>query len=135
MQRLLLALIATGTAASLAAACKDSSSPDVLAGTYALQSVNSEALPATLAQLGSNKLEAASGTLVLEADGTFVLTTELRITEDGSISTETATDTGVWEIVGVEITLRDSDGRETTGGVNGATVTLVISQVPWLYQK
>ena len=135
MQRLLLALIATGTAASLAAACKDSSSPDTLAGTYALQSVNSEALPATLAQLGSNKLEAASGTLVLEADGTFVLTTELRITEDGSISTETATDTGVWEIVGVEIALRDTDGRETTGGVNGATVTLVISQVPWLYQK
>ena len=135
MQRLLLALLATGTAASLATACKDSSSPDTLAGTYALQSVNSEALPATLAQLGSNKLEAVSGALVLDTDGTFVLTIQLRITDDGSISTETASDTGEWDIVGIEITLRDSDGRETTGGVNGTAVTLVVSEVPWLYQK
>ncbi len=135
MQRLLLALLATGTAATLAAGCKDSSSPGTLAGTYALQSVNSEALPATLAQLGGNKLEAAGGALVLDAGGTFSLTTELRITDDGSISTETASETGEWEMAGIEITLRASDGKETAGGVNGTTVTLAISQVPWLYRK
>lgn len=135
MQRLLLALLATGTAATLTAACKDSSGPDNLAGTYTLRSVNSQALPAMLAQLGGNKLEAASGALVLDADGTFSLTTELRITDDGSMSTETANDAGEWEIAGIEITLRASDGGETAGGVNGTSVTLVISQVPWLYEK
>jgi hypothetical protein len=37
--------------------------------------------------------------------------------------------------VGTEITLIGEDGGETTGGVTGSAVTLVISQVPWMYRK
>jgi len=106
-----------------------------MAGTYALQSIDDEPVPVTLAVLGSNKLEAMSGMLVLSDDGTFNLTTELHITNNGSTSTETASDHGDWESEGLEITLMDSDGGRTTGGMDGTTVTLVISQVPWLYQK
>ena len=135
MQRLLLALLATGTAASLAAACGDSFSPEGLAGTYSLQSVNEEALPATLAELGSNKLEAMSGTLVLSDDGTYNLTTQLRTTNSESTSTDTTSDHGDWESEGTEITLMDSDGGRTMGDVGGATVMLAISQVSWLYQR
>lgn len=135
MQRLLLALLATGTAASLATACKDSSSPDTLAGTYALQSVDDEALPATLAELGSNKLEAMSGMLVLSDDGTYNLTTQLRTTNGDSTSTDTASDHGDWEFEGTEITLMDSDGGRTRGDVGGTTVMLEVSQVPWLYER
>jgi hypothetical protein len=76
-----------------------------------------------------------SGSLLLSDDGTFTLTTELRITEGGSSRTEMASDEGEWSLEGMDLTLRAGDGLETTGRVHGKTITLSISRVPWLYMK
>src|SRR5690606_13674093 len=74
------------------AACSDDddpSGPDVEAsGTYALASVNGEALPYTLLVSEGDSVEVVDGHIELNVDHTFTDSTTFRITEGGTITSE-----------------------------------------------
>jgi hypothetical protein len=82
--------------AMLCIACSDSTGPDAThVGVYHLRTVNGDALPFTLAQVGADRVEVASGYIVLNADGTFTDRTTFRIVEAAGeqVTDETATGT------------------------------------------
>ena len=86
MRRLLSAL-----ALSLAlplAAC-DSTSPDEgIDGEYVLQSINGGTLPWLVVEVGADKLEVVSGSILLRKDGSFLDRTTFRVTQNGTTRNE-----------------------------------------------
>ena len=90
------------------AACSDDddpSGPDVEAsGTYALASVNGEALPYTLLVSEGDSVEVVDGHIELNVDHTFTDSTTFRITEGGTITSEVEVYTGSYSQTGNALT-------------------------------
>ncbi|MGH7709992.1 MAG: hypothetical protein ACREOG_01840 [Gemmatimonadaceae bacterium] len=70
--------------------------PDVVVGLYTLATVNGQALPVVVDQLGNDKAEVTAGTVTLRADRTFTDITQVRLTIAGNVTNETETATGTW---------------------------------------
>lgn len=66
----------------LCAGCSEAVGPEPShVGLYSLRTVNGSPLPFTIAQLGDERVEVASGHIILNVDGTFTDHTTFRIVE------------------------------------------------------
>lgn len=119
------------------AACDgtDSVGPNPIAGSYALITLNGAALPATVTAAGPYRLEATSGELRLEGDGTFSISFSLRETTPDGVSSRTSASAGAYRLDQTSLLLRTSEGQEFLGTIAGNTVTLVIAGGVYVFQK
>lgn len=136
MRKLLIASLAALSLA--AAACSDSTAPaPSVAGTYALQSVNSTALPFTLVTEGAYKLEVLSDSYQLRDDGTYAGTTSMRETAGTDVSLTDEPSHGTWSRSGNSIVLTDSDDPtiKKTAALDGAKLTVSVDGYTLVYVK
>ena len=122
MRRLVLAL----SAASILA-CGDSSGPEFSSavGTWNLVTVNGSALPFTIELSQIYRLELLSDVFVASENGTYIESTTLRDTENGTATTRTEPSSGTWTQTNNTVTVTESGGTETaTATVSGNTITL-----------
>jgi hypothetical protein len=126
MRRILLLGIAL-----ILAACGDvvdppaTPTPTTIAGSYHLTSVDGESLPFLLIDLGAYQARLVSGTLAMNADGSYVLDFGLRIDDSGRVRTGTDSDSGAWIIVRDSIALTSTAGNITKiGTLSGTVMTL-----------
>ena len=128
------------------AACDDSGDviilPNALTGTFVLQTVNGQALPAVVVDSANPplRIDALSGSITINAGNTFADVTSFRQTLRGVISTRTVTCTGTYMVVGtvfrfVELTPAPDCGRTFTGVVLGNTLTASVLGVPAVFTQ
>lgn len=118
-----------GIALTLAACGSDgvgpAAAPTAVAGTYNLTTVDGQALPFTVLDLGAYQAKLASAALDLKADGTYSFEFGIRIEDSGNIRSTSQSDAGVWSKSGNTVTLTSSEGSVArTGNVSGALMTL-----------
>jgi hypothetical protein len=111
----LRSLTAILTAAVVLTACSDSPTggSGQIEGTYSIHTINGSSLPYTLFQFGNDKFEVLSGSMTLQANGTFTQTFSTRETEEGVTTTETSTSSGTWSRTGNTVVLA-SQGEQVT---------------------
>jgi len=99
--------------------------PDVV-GSYDLQSVNGDNLPATILQTPDGIVELISSNLLIRSDGNFVLDAAARATlTDGTSETVSDVTTGTWVLSGSTIVLVfDTGGCSESGTVSSNRITI-----------
>ena len=119
-----------GIVLALAACGSDSgvgptAAPATVAGTYNLTTVDGQALPFTVLDLGAYQAKLAAGTLTLKADGTYTFQFGIRIEDSGNVRSVSQSDGGVWKTNAGAITLTSNEASVTrTGAVSGGLMTL-----------
>src|SRR5688572_10432079 len=102
----------------------DGSGPgDDAAGTYELISVNGAILPVVFEENGVRE-EVQSGVLQLNTNGTFTVTFNYRVTENGAVTNLTETENGTWTESGNTVTVVNSDGEQSGATRNGDRLTV-----------
>ena len=123
------------------AACDDNNGvtvvPNVLTGTFLLQTVDSHALPAAVVDSANPplRIDVLSGTITINPNNTFVDVVAIRQTLRGVISTRTVTCTGTYTVVGtvfefVETAPTPDCSRTFTGVVLGTTLNASVLGFP-----
>jgi hypothetical protein len=109
----LLLLVAAGCGSD------KSTAPKRLEGTYTMQSLGGESLPMVYYQdsTGAEQAELLSGSITINADGTFSAPWSFRVTSNGQISSFEETCTGPFTRTGNSITITETDN----GGFCGVT--------------
>ncbi len=116
MRRFLLAIVL-----AFAAACGDSSGPDAgHRGEYTLRSFDGDPLPATLFEDAQDYIRIDSGSLSLDADGSFTIVSTLSYRIEGDAGSETGALVGTYTRSGSTIVLTDTDGEVFTATYDGA---------------
>ena len=108
-------------------ACGDATgpTPQSVAGTWNLQSVNGSSLPYSVPQGGLANEQIIAGILDVAANRTFTYTTTFRSNFSGQTTSFAATDSGSYAILGNAVRfVFASDSSTGTGVFNGNTVTL-----------
>lgn len=131
MRRILL----LGIAFTLAACGRDDvvsppASPTLssISGSYRLTTVDGQSLPFVAVDLGAYQARLVSGTLNLNANGTYSLELNHRVDDSGNVRTGTDSDVGVWTITRDSIALASTAGNiAKTGTVSGNAITLQAS--------
>lgn len=135
MRRMLA--IACAVATVLLAGCDstETTAPtdNAVAGTWNLTTVNGSPLPYTVQS--TPKIEVVGDQLVVSADGTFTVSTQLRITNGTTVTTQTETDGGTYSLNGTAATFIFNGGTTGTGTVSGNTLTVAEAGVSLVYQK
>ena len=125
----------------LAAACggDTTTGPTVqqqITGTWSLSTVNGSALPFTIAQTGTNKVELVSDVFVVASTGSFTQTTTVRTTINGVVTTQSVADAGTYTVSGTAITLHfNSDGSTGTASFSGNTFTTTDGGLALVYRR
>ena len=130
--------------------CGESTGPDAIPGTYTLQTIGGLDLPRAIQVTSdctvflpqnvcdrTSRLEVQEGTLRLNSDNTYRISTDMRRLEvSGAQFFMTAELTGSWSAAGQQISLDDGEGTERVGTVVGATATIpVTDNTDWAYRK
>lgn len=113
--------------------CSDAVSPDDIAGTYILVTVDGETLPTSIS-IDATAARVESGFYTFNAGGTFTSGYTLSI---GS-QTTTVPFSGTYSLSGSEIRLTGSIGDNTvsgTGTIDAATFRLQDSGYAWVYER
>jgi hypothetical protein len=106
-----------------------------IAGTWALQTANGSALPFVYSQQGANKAEVVSDVATVDAHGAYTQTTQIRLTINGQVTTQSVSDVGTYTLNGTALVLRSNDGSSVTASLSGNTFTLAIDGVAYVYKK
>ena len=106
-----------------------------IAGAWALQTVNGATLPFTYSQQGANKAEVLSDVATADAQGAYTQLTQVRLTINGQVTTQSVSDTGTYTVKGTALVLRSNDGSSVTASLSGNTFTLAIDGVAYVYKK
>lgn len=131
MRKLLLA----GLALSLLACDDDDDDPvgpdTSIAGTYALISIASQPLPATLFQDATMQIQVTTGQLILTTSDSWVGSVTVVTTSNGVPSTQTLDAGGTFTMSGNVITFTDESDQSTfTGTRNGDQITATLEVMP-----
>lgn len=119
----------------LAACGDDSTGPgSSIAGTYQLQTVNGQQVPATVVQAGNNKTVIASGSLILNQNNTFFAAMTIESTVNGLVDSETQASTGTYTRNNTSIQFT-SEGKTVTGTLSGNTLTVSDTDMTLVYKK
>jgi len=95
---------------------------DLISGVYTLQTANGQPLPYLIAFIDNdNKLEFGSGSVAINADGTFVDSATLLVTEGGVQTSQTQVVSGGWIQHGSTISFTPGDGDPYTMTWNGSS--------------
>ena len=125
MRSILLAGIILTLAACGSDSVGPSAAPATVAGAYNLTTVDGQALPFTVLDLGAYQAKLASATLNLKPDGTYSFQFGIRIEDSGNVRSQSDSDAGVWEKSANTITLTSNEGSVTrTGTLAGGVMTL-----------
>lgn len=127
MRRILALTIGVMTLASAACGGKDATGPASIAGTYILQTVNSQVLPVTTSQDETYKAEILAWSITLKDDLSWTHSVSFRVTEGGVTSSETLTSAGTYVLTGTSLRLTDPDGYLDLN-LTGNTMTMVIEE-------
>ena len=119
MRQLAVAALA---ALTITACGDDPVSPDNIAGTYQLNTINGQPLPFTLIEDGADRLELIAGTIVLRSNSTFTDSTTLRLTSGTTVETEPTVAAGTYSIDDGIITFTPDDSPPYTVTVSGSTL-------------
>ena len=110
-------------------ACGDSTGPESVVGTYTLQTVNGEGLPAVIDEIGTTFLkEITAGSITLNEDLTCSFSLSERETEDGEVTTRTETletDECTYTIDNGVLTLTVEEEGDANLSIIGSAITLV----------
>lgn len=125
---------------ALAIGCSDSSGPSGEAnihGTYAMHTVNGQSLPFAVIVLGTEyRLEITAGSLTVNANNTYTLSTTVSETEAGTTVTVTETSSGTWTRANNAVTFTDGeDGGSITGAAGNGTITVVVEGLTVVFRK
>ena len=115
----------------------DVTDPGSVSGTYTLQTVNGDALPAVLFQDETTLLEVTAGSITLNQDRSCSTSMSLRQTQDGVVATETETGVCTYALDSGSITVTDSANplTPTTGSLTGSSITVTDDGDVFVYQK
>ena len=96
-------------------------------GTYTLETINGSSLPFVVFQVGNDKVEITAGSVQLNSDNTYSVSVTFRLTEAGTVTTETDTGAGTFTATGSTIQFSDAgDGSGPfTGSISGNTLTII----------
>lgn len=123
-------LASTLTLATLAACGDGSTAPkgpspnDPATGRFALQTVNTQALPFSFYNEGGFKLDFIAATLVLQTDGKYLMAQTTIETVAGSASTYQDTLRGSWTQNAGSLSMRGEDSTVTTAAWDGREIQL-----------
>jgi hypothetical protein len=125
-------------AVALAACGKDSvlgvGGSGSVAGSYTLRTINGNNLPFTVEQIGDDKTEVLSETMVL-GDSTFSLSGSARVTAAGVTTTEPYANDGTFTQNGSSVILTFSSGARESGTVSSGTLTLASGGFTLVYRR
>lgn len=121
----------------LCAACSDATGPELSpVGVYHLRTINGAPLPYTIAQLGTDRVEVASGVITLNADGTFSERTSFRITEAGGSWMEEQGTSGTYTTNGSVVQLSPTgSARYSVALSDNRTLTQTVESFVLVYRK
>lgn len=123
--------IAAVTAAAIAAACGgDATGPSTPVGSYALNTVNGKAVPATVFADTGFSVDISNGSLALQADGKFVVGVTSKWTIEGSPSVFVSADTGTWTQDGARLRFTYVDSTTQTASWQNGRITVADSSGP-----
>ena len=108
-----------------------------IAGTYTLQTIDGEGLPAVLEEIGTTfLLEAIAGSVTLNQDMTCSVSLSVRETEDGIVfPIDEVTDVCTYTFNDGAIAVTDSDAFTVSGSITGSTLTVTPEGRVWIYEK
>lgn len=120
----------------LVACGDDATGLDDIAGTYTLQTVDGEGLPAVLEEVGTIfLLEITAGSTTLNQDMTCSVVSMFRVTDNGVATNETVTDACTYTFDSGAVTL-DVEGLDSaSGSITGSTLTVTSDEVVFVYLK
>ena len=132
-----------GVGALLAAsiACGgDSTGPEPIEGTYALQTMGARPLPVVVLQDETGKYEITAGSVILRAPNAFTMSLTFRETVSGQANTLTSEISGTWARSGASVTLTDSDGDVVSATLSGRTLRMMgeaedLGTIEWVFSK
>lgn len=132
-----LALLPVLVLALILGACGDSSTgPDnSFVGTYQLKSAGGAPIPATVAQVGVERLEITGGSVTLNADQTFSTSVGIRYTNGSSVTNDTVRNTGTYVKNNNAIQLNYSDGTQDAASLSGRTLTLTSQGTVFVFER
>ena len=120
----------------LGLSCDNSTGPDDLLGTWRLQTVSGQALPYILEQNATRKVELTGETVTLIASGRQTMVTSFRVTDGGTVMTESIPAPGDYTVDGDTVLLTfDSDEDEYTAIVKGDTMTINDIGLTFVYRR
>ena len=135
MRRILVSVFTAATV--LLSACGSDSTtaptPTSIAGTWNLTTVNGAALPFVLQ--ASPKIEILSDQIVILANGSFTQSTQARLTNGTTITTQTIPDGGTYSLNGTAATFTFTDGGSETATVSGNSMTIAETGLSLVYNK
>ena len=134
--RRMLAIVCTAATVLLAGCDSEEATvptDNAFAGTWTLATVNGSPLPYTVQS--TPKIELVGDQLVVSADGTFAVSTQLRITNGTTITTQTVPDGGTYSVNGTAATFIFNGGTTGAATVSGNTLTVAEPGVSLVYQK
>src|SRR4051812_35183536 len=123
--------------ALLAACGGESTGPTAtVEGTWTLQTVNHGALPFTLAQTDTSKVELVGDVYAFSGTGSFTTTETLRITTNGVANTQSVSNAGTYVGNGSAVTLHfNSNGSTGTFAWSGNIMTASDGTFSYLFTK
>jgi hypothetical protein len=130
MQKLFLAALLAMVV--LVGACRDATGSDLdVVGSYQLESINGNALPAQFFSV-----EVVAGTLTLSADQTYVQQTMVRAPDNlGEIVTQTRVVSGAYAREGDSLRFTGSGVEETHGTYANQTITIEAESYAIVYRR
>jgi hypothetical protein len=138
MERTMRRFLALALLLASASCSSDSSTnptPESLAGTWNLSTVNGSSLPFLL-QAANPKVELLDDQFIVSSAGTFTQTQNVRLTDASGVTNLPFTDSGTWTLNGTSVTFTfTSDGSSGTGTVSGNSFTFGGPGFPLVYVK
>ena len=126
-------------AAATVSACGDSTGPGLglgtSTGTYSLRTINGNALPYTIEEGAGTTVVIVSDAFALQAGGRFTEAFSLRVTENGTTTTQSGTNAGTWALTGTAVTLTLDGGGSVSGTLSGGVLTIVDSGLSLEYRR
>lgn len=135
MRRALAILAVVGILAGCGSDSSTQPSATSIAGTWALQTVNGAALPFVISQSGLNKAEVISDIATADAHGAYTEIAQVRVTLNGSVTTQSSSDAGTYTVNGTALVLKSNDGSTVTGSLNGDTFTITSDGLSLVFKK
>ncbi len=125
------------TCVLLTACGGDAFSPEGVSGVYNLETINGSQLPFSQTDdLTGTTFTFTAGSISLNANGTWGISTTGSATIEGTTTTPTTTGSGTFELVAPStIRFTDSDGETISGTLVGDRITIIGEGDSFVYRK
>ena len=133
LRRSLLSLLVSFAVLS----CSDSTAPeDKMLGTWRLETVSGHALPFILEQDETRTVYLTGETITLLESGSMTMVTSFRVTDGGTVFTESIPGPGNYSVNGSIVSMTFvEDGSTLTATVNGDLMTLDDIGLTFVYRR